>query len=178
MIDLIILLLLIGGFLIGLRRGLILQVVHLTGFIVSFLVAYFYFDDLAPHLKLWIPYPNLTGENASILLAALNMEDIYYRGIAFAILFFGTKLAMQIIGSMLDFLADFPILRTVNRWLGGALGFVEIYLVLFLFLYIAAIVPIDSLQHALDGSIIAENMVKNTPVISDKLQQLWTNATI
>lgn len=175
MIDLILLVLLIGGFFIGLRRGLILQVIHLTGFVVAFLVAYFYFDDLAPQLRLWIPYPSLSDGSASILLSALNMEDIYYRGIAFAVLFFGTKLALQILGSMLDFLADLPILRTVNRWLGGALGFIEIYLVIFLFLYIAAIVPVDSLQHALNGSFIAESIVKHTPVFSEKLQHLWAN---
>lgn len=175
MIDIILLIVLIGGFLIGLKRGLILQLVHLTGFIVSFLVAYFYFGELAPHLKLWIPYPSLSDSSSNIVLSMLNVEDIYYRGIAFAILFFGTKLAMQILGSMLDFLADLPLLRTVNRWAGGALGFIEIYLVVFLFLFIAAIVPIDSLQTALHKSFIAQGMVKHTPFFSDKIQQLWAN---
>lgn len=175
MIDLIIIVLLIGGFLIGLRRGLVLQVVHLTGFIIALVVAYLYFDNLAPHLKLWIPYPNFVEGSASIVLNALNVEEIYYRGIAFAILFFGTKIAMHILGSMLDFLAELPILRTINRWLGGMLGFLEIYLLVFLVLYIAAIVPVESIQGAFDQSFIAQGIVKHTPFFSAKLQNLWAS---
>ncbi|RBW71528.1 CvpA family protein [Bacillus taeanensis] len=175
MIDLILFILLLGGFFLGLKRGLILQVFHLTGFIVAFLVAYLYFDQLAPHLKLWIPYPMAGEEGVGTVLETLNVESVYYRGIAFAMLFFGTKLVMQIIGSMLDFLADLPILRTINAWLGGALGFLEIYLVIFLVLYIAAIVPAAPLQQAFEESVIASNIVKHTPIFSDKLQELWMN---
>ena len=59
MIDLAILLILAIGFIIGLRRGFILQIIHLTGFIAAFIVSYLYFDDLAPKLELWVPYPTL-----------------------------------------------------------------------------------------------------------------------
>jgi uncharacterized membrane protein required for colicin V production len=181
MIDIILLLILIGGFLIGLRRGLILQIVHLTGFIASFIVAYLYFDDLAPRLKLWIPYPANTLEldqTFAIFLGAFNMESAYYRAIAFAILFFGIKIFLQIIGSMLDFLADLPILRTINRWFGGALGFVEVYLLVFIFLYIAALVPIDYVQSSIDGSFMAKTIVENTPVFSEKIKELWITDSI
>lgn len=175
MVDLILILLFLGGFFIGLRRGLVLQIVHLTGFFVSLIVAYIFFDDLAPHLKLWIPYPKL-GDGAGILLSVLNVEDIYYRGIAFAILFFGTKIAMHIIGSVLNVLMSFPILRTVNRWLGGVLGFLEIYLLVFFLLFVAAIIPHDSIQDAVQHSLVAQMMIKHTPFFSEYLQQLWINA--
>ncbi|MFA8437902.1 CvpA family protein [Pueribacillus sp. YX66] len=172
MVDLILILLLLCGFLIGLRRGLVLQIVHLSGFIVSLIMAYVFFDDLAPKLKLWIPYPNL-GDGTSTVLSILNVEDIYYKGIAFAILFFGTKIAMHILGSMLDFLADLPILRTINGWLGGVLGFLEIYLIVFIFLYIAAIIPNESLQNTFNNSFIAQIIIKHTPYFSAHLQELW-----
>lgn len=174
MIDLVLVLLLVGGFMIGLRRGLILQIVHLTSFIVSLIVACIFFDDLAPHLKLWIPYPNL-GDGVGIFMSVLNVEDIYYRGIAFAILFFGTKIAMHIIGSILNVFMSFPILRTINRWLGGALGFLEIYLLIFIVLFVAAIIPHDSIQHAVQHSLVAQLMIKHTPFFSEYLQQLWIN---
>ncbi len=172
MVDLILIGLLIGGFLIGFKRGFILQIVHLSGFIVSLVVAYLFFDDLAPHLKLWIPYPNL-GDGTSTILSVLNVENIYYKGIAFAILFFGTKIAMHILGSMLNFLADLPFLRTINRWSGGILGFLEIYLLVFIFLFIAAIIPNESLQHTLSDSLVAQLMIKHTPFFSAHLQELW-----
>ncbi|WP_257346485.1 CvpA family protein [Pseudalkalibacillus decolorationis] len=173
MVDLILIVVLIVGFLIGLKRGLVLQLVHLTGFIASFIIAYLYFDELAPRLRLWIPYPTVPEGSLSMFMNSGFLEDAYYRAIAFAMLFFGMKILLHILGSMLDFLADLPILRTVNGWLGGVLGFVEVYLVIFLFLYIAALVPMTSVQSAMEGSLIAKAMVEHTPVFSEKIREIW-----
>ncbi|HET7615318.1 MAG TPA: CvpA family protein [Bacillales bacterium] len=173
MLTLIILLILIGGFLIGLRRGLIFEVVHLTGFIVAFIIAYMYFDDIASWLRLWIPYPGNANSEMSFFSNAMNLEEAYYRGIAFAILFFGTKIILHIFGSMLDFLAELPLLKTVNRWLGGAFGFIEVYLLIFLFLYFAALIPIDFIQSAVGHSMLAQAIVEHTPVFSSEIKDLW-----
>jgi uncharacterized membrane protein required for colicin V production len=178
MVDIILLIILIGGFLVGLRRGLVLQIVHLTGFIAAFIVAYLYFDDLAPKLKLWVPYPSLSPDSTmALVFNSFDLEVAYYRAIAFSMLFFGTKLIAHIFGSMLDFLADLPILRTVNGWLGGALGFLEVYLVIFLFLYIAALVPIDPIQNSMEDSFVAKSIVEHTPVFSEKIKELWLSET-
>lgn len=174
MLTLILLVILAGGFLIGLRRGLVFQIVHLTGLIVAFVVAYLYFDDLAPRLRLWIPYPSGATEGTfSFFSNALSLEDAYYNAIAFAILFFATKILMHIIGSMLDFLTDLPLLHTANRWLGGAFGFIEVYLIVFLFLCLAALIPVDYIQHAVSHSVLAQAMVQHTPVISEHIKELW-----
>jgi len=173
MLTLIIAIILIIGFFIGLRRGLIFEVVHLTGFIVAFAIAYMYVDKLAPRLRLWIPYPMTSHENnLTFLTSIMNLQDAYYRAIAFAILFFGTKILLHIIGSMLDFLADLPLLRTANRWLGGAFGFIEVYLILFLFLYISAFVPVSFVQHSVAHSVLAQAIVHDTPVFSQQLKHL------
>ncbi|GAE45944.1 possible colicin V production protein [Mesobacillus boroniphilus JCM 21738] len=137
-------------------------------------MAYIYYDQLAPKLTLWIPYPNL-GSNATLnlLFENANLEDAYYRAIAFAAIFFAVKILLQIIGSMLDFVAHLPILKQLNVWAGGFLGFVEVYLLLFIVLYIAALVPIQTIQGPLNDSILAENIIKNTPVFSQQIKQLW-----
>lgn len=174
MLTLILLVILAGGFLIGLRRGLVFQIVHLTGLIAAFVVAYLFFDNLAPRLRLWIPYPSGATEGTfSFFSNALSLEDAYYNAIAFAILFFATKILMHIIGSMLDFLMELPLLHMANRWLGGVFGFIEIYLILFLFLYVAAFVPVDYVQHAVSDSILAQAMVQHTPIISEQIKDLW-----
>lgn len=174
MLNIILFFLLILGFFIGLRRGFILQIVHLAGFIISFIVAYLYFDQLSPYLKLWIPYPDLVEEGSlSIFLGSIDLEASYYRAIAFAILFFSTKLLMQLVGSMLDFLADLPLIKQFNGLLGGFLGFVEVYLVIFILLYIGALVPIEFVQNSLRNSSLAISIVENTPIFSKQIQELW-----
>ncbi|MBE4908209.1 CvpA family protein [Bacillus luteolus] len=174
MLDLILIIILLMGFLIGLKRGFILQIVHLTGFIVAFIVAYVYSGDLAPAIKLWVPYVTL-GDNETItfLFESTNLEAAYYRAIAFAMLFFGTKVILQIVGSMLDFLAHLPILKQINGWAGGMLGFIEIYLLVFIVLYIGALMPIETVQGYIQESFMAKTIVQNTPIFSGKIKDLW-----
>lgn len=76
---------------------------------------------------------------------------------------------------MLDFVAHLPFLHTVNKLLGGILGFLEFYLITFVVVYVATVVPIDGVQTALQQSTVAKWMVYHTPYLSDWLQSLWTN---
>ncbi|RFU65941.1 CvpA family protein [Peribacillus glennii] len=178
MLDLAILAILLIGFLIGLRRGFILQLIHLTGFVVAFIAAYVYYNDLAPKLKLWIPFPSL-GDSGAVksFFDGTGLDMAYYNAIAFAIIFFAAKIVWQMIGSMLDFIAHLPILKSLNRWGGGILGFLEVYLIIFIVLYIAALLPVESVQEPMNDSFLAEGMVKNTPFLSGKVKELWFQYT-
>lgn len=176
MLSLFIFLLLVSSFFIGLRRGFILQLIYLTGFIVAIVVAYLYYKELAAYLRLWIPYPNFGSDSAfSMVIEAFRFENVYYSGIAFAVLFFGTKILLHIIGSMLDFVASLPILRTVNSWLGGALCFLEAYLIIFILLHVAALLPIETVQEVLQQSVLANVIVEYTPFLSNWIKAIWIN---
>ena len=176
MLDIILLSILLMGVAVGLRRGFILQLIHITGFLVAFIVAYLYYNDLAPKLELWVPFPSF-GESSSynMLFETIGIENAYYNAIAFIVLFFGTKIIWQIVGSMLDFIAQFPILKPLNRWGGGVLGFLETYLIIFIVLYVAALLPIQTLQESLQASFLAKTMVEHTPVLSATIKDLWFN---
>ncbi|MBA2173388.1 CvpA family protein [Halobacillus locisalis] len=174
MIDLLLLFILLIGVLTGLKRGFILQLFHLIGFIVAFIVAALYYDDLSPKLTLWVPYPELPEDTAwAVFVENLPLEQAFYNAVAFAALFFGVKIILHIIASMLDFVSELPILNSLNSVLGGILGFVETYVIMFVILYIAALVPLEMVQNALDGSLIAQLMIEHTPVFSDQLRTLW-----
>ncbi|WP_147532570.1 CvpA family protein [Bacillus marasmi] len=174
MLDLILFILFISGVFIGLRRGFILQFFHLTSFIIAFIIAKLYMSDFAEKLVLWVPYPSFTSDTPiEMIFSSGNLENAYYRGIAFLIIFFLVKIVLQIVGSMLDFIAHLPILKQFNSIAGGALGFLEIYLLAFIVLYFAALVPIESIQTALHNSVLAENIVKHTPVLSQDIKELW-----
>ena len=177
MVDLVLLLVLVVGFFIGFRRGFILQVVYFAGFIAAIIVAYLYSDDLAPLLKLWVPFPAPSQDSAfSLLFESFEVEAVFYRAVAFAALFFGTKITLRIVGSMLDFLADLPILRTINGWLGGALGLIEVYLVVFIILYLGTLTPIEPVQSIMSDSVLAKGIIEHTPFVSGKIKELWAQS--
>lgn len=174
MINLIIIVLLLFGILMGLKRGFILQTLHLVGFITAFVIATLYYAKLAPHLTLWIPYPDLTGEGAfASFLQMFPLKTGFYNAISFAIIFFSVKVILQIIASMLDFVAELPILNIFNRMFGAILGFLEIYLILFIILFILALTPVASIQEWINNSSVALNIIESTPYLSDKIEGLW-----
>lgn len=174
MVDLILIALLIFGFFVGLKRGFILQAFHLLGFIVAFIISAIYYDQLAPRLALWIPYPELEDQGAwADFFESLPIEGAFYNAIAFAIIFFVAKIIMQIITSMLDFVADLPILSSINSILGAVLGFVEVYLLIFIVLYILALTPLTGVQSWVNDSAVALFIIEHTPILSEQIKNLW-----
>ncbi|MFB4159773.1 CvpA family protein [Geomicrobium sp. JSM 1781026] len=173
MLSVLILLILVTNFFIGLRRGFILQLFHLVSFFGSLIVAYLFYSDVAEYLRLWVPYPQFLDDPSNMFISAFNFEAVYYNGIAFAILFFATRILLHILASMLDFVSHLPVLRSVNRLLGGALGFVEAYLIVFVLLIVAALLPVDAVQQTIGNSSIARLIIDHTPFLSGWLQELW-----
>lgn len=174
MVTLILLFLLLFGFFMGLRRGFIMQVVHLLSFFISFIIATIYFRKLAEHLSLWIPYPDLSdGASWAMFLSSDPLEQAFYNAISFAAIFFSVKIVLQIIASMLHFIAQLPILRFINKWVGGVLGFVEMYFITFIILYILALTPIAGVQTRIEKSTLASFMIDYTPFLSKMVKSLW-----
>ncbi|MDM5320999.1 CvpA family protein [Bacillus pumilus] len=173
MIDIIILFLLLMGTLVGLKRGFILQFIRLISFVVSILVASMFYQSLAPQLT-WIPAPNFSGGQAQLAFFSGNLETAYYNTIAFIILFILTKILLAIIGGLLTTIASIPVIKQVNKLLGGVLGFLETYLFVFILLFVAALLPVDALQTMLSKSILADAIVSNTPYLSGLVKDLWT----
>lgn len=174
MLTIIIIVLILFGFLRGLKRGFILQFFHLIGFVIAFVVARIYYSKLGSLLQLWIPYPDLKSDGGwATILQSLPLETGFYNAISFVVIFFAVKIIVQIIASMLDFVADLPILNSINKLLGAGLGFIEIYLVLFIILFILALTPISTIQDLIEHSSLAKFMIENTPFLSEKIKSLW-----
>lgn len=172
--NFILIIILLFGFLIGLKRGLILQALHLTGFIISFIVAVLYYDKLASKLSMFIPYPNVSDDSMwAPFLQAAPVEHAFYNAIAFAVIFFGVKILLQIIASMLDFVSAIPILGSINKILGALLGFVEVYILLFIVLFVLVLTPLTQIQDWINDSSVAMFIIEKTPILSKQVMSLW-----
>ncbi|MFE4759747.1 CvpA family protein [Bacillus mycoides] len=173
MIDIIIILLLVMGFFLGLRRGFILQLVKLTSFIIAYLVAYWYCKDLAPALAKIIPYPFDKNVSVPEWIDANNIEGVFYQAIAFIVLFIITKIALSLLGNLLNMFAEIPVLKQVNSVAGALLGFLEVYIILFVLIIVGSILPIEQIQTPLQKSSISKIIVDDTPILSEKVKELW-----
>lgn len=174
MIDIVIIVMLVLGFLIGIKRGFIMQIMRLVGTVTSYVVAFVYAKQLGPHLELWVPFPRIGSDTfLEEYIQDSTLEQSFYYVIAFIILFVVSKIVLFYIGTLLDFLARIPILKQINSLIGGAFGVVEIYLVIFVVLLIATKLPIETVQSHLDNSVLSNIIIDHTPYISEKIKTLW-----
>ncbi len=71
-----------------------------------------------------------------------------------------------------QFFTSLPLLNILNRWLGGAFGVVKVYLAVFLLLNLFAFVPNAFAQQTVSDSTLAQKIVEDTPVLSEKVEEL------
>ncbi|TQR16180.1 CvpA family protein [Psychrobacillus soli] len=174
MFDILILILLVAGLITGAKRGLIVQLIHMTGFIVALIVAYTYYKPLADKFVLWIPFPAVTASyKLTIAVDNLELDQTFYRVIAFVLIFIAVKFALQLIASMFDFLKYLPILGFVSNLVGAILGFIEFYFIVFVLLYVFALLPIDFIQNLISNSILTGWMLEHTPILSELVKNWW-----
>lgn len=174
MLDIIILILLVGGLITGAKRGLIVQLIHMTGFIIALVVAYSYYKPLADKFVLWIPFPAVTtGAKLTIAVESLDLAQTFYRIIAFALIFIVVKFALQMIASMFDFLKYLPVLGFISNMVGAVLGLIEFYFIMFVLLYVLALLPIDMIQNLISGSVLTGWMLEHTPILSEMVKNWW-----
>lgn len=178
MLDIVLIILLLLGVIAGLKRGLILQLLHMIGFIASFIVAYMYYDKIAPKLTLWIPYPSMDVDHPiQMILKDIPFDEVFYRAIAFVGIFIATRIVLGILASALNVVASLPIIKIVNRFGGAILGFVEMYLFLFILLYIAALIPVEIVQKTMIDSSLVDGMLTKTPYFSEHIKEWWFGLT-
>jgi len=174
MLDILILVLLLAGLFVGAKRGLIVQLIHMTGFIIALFVAYTYYKPLAEKFVLWIPYPAVDSDSTlTIAIDRLDLDQTFYQLIAFALIFFIIKFTLQLVASMFDFLKYLPVLGFVSKIAGAILGFIEFYIILFIVLYVLALLPIAPFQNLMTNSILANYLLEHTPFLSETVKEWW-----
>jgi uncharacterized membrane protein required for colicin V production len=174
MLDIIILLMLLVGLFVGAKRGLIVQLIHMTGFIIALFVAYTYYKPLAEKFVLWIPYPAVDSDSTlTIAIERLDLDQTFYQLIAFALIFFVIKFTLQLVASMFDFLKYLPVLGFFSKIAGAILGFIEFYIILFIVLYVVALLPIGPFQNLMNNSVLANYLIEHTPFLSETVKNWW-----
>lgn len=174
MLDILIIFLLLGGLITGFRRGLIVQLIHMTGFIIALIVAYTYYKDLASKFVLWIPYPGVTADSKlNFIVGELELDETFYRLLAFVLIFFVVKFILQLVASMFDFLKYLPVLGFLARITGAIFGYIEFYILIFLVISLLVMLPIDFIQNIVSKSILAGAMFEHTPILSETVKKWW-----
>ncbi|ANE46170.1 hypothetical protein SY83_07685 [Paenibacillus swuensis] len=164
---------LIGSF-IGYRRGLLIQLVSILGFFAAYVAAFVFYDDVSPWLQNVFPVEALPSyQNMEFALKGLKLERYLYNTVAFALLFFTVKIALTFAGRTLNLITKVPGLNAVNQWSGAMLAILEVILLAIIAVNVMKMLPSESVNRLLEQSRTAQWLFDTTPILADKLRQLW-----
>ena len=165
-IDVVIVLLIILSFINGYKRGILKEAVMLCGTISIYLISFVLKDKLGLILCRILPFFNLDG------LVSLNI--LIYQLIAFfliaSFLFSIFGIVLKITG-VLQKLVNMTIILTIpSKILGGILGLVEGYIVMFALLIICS-VPFKNVD-VFKNSSLNNKIITSSPILSSSLGNL------
>jgi uncharacterized membrane protein required for colicin V production len=172
--DYTLLALAVCGLILGYFRGFIAQIISFVGFFIAYVIAFKFFRDFSPILRGMIPLPTEANyQQYAFIVKGLNLDTYIFNALAFAILFFGVKLALSVVGKLLNIIAAVPGLNLMNRWSGALLGLAEALLIILIAVNVMVIAPSESLQKLLSSSLLAPYLINDLPSLAGKLQGLW-----
>lgn len=176
LLDWIILVLLAAGTVWGYHRGLIRQLVSLTGLIAAYYLAYKYYEEAAVLLRRWFSFTDRESlQNYKFLIDKLHIETYVSNAIAFALLFFLVKIVWTVLGRIFHLLATVPGLNLVNRSTGALLAAAEVLVLVIVAVNVMTVIQLPEVQRALEESVTAPYLIKGLPTAAGKLQELWNS---
>jgi uncharacterized membrane protein required for colicin V production len=154
-LDIIIIVVLILSIIVGYMRGFVRKLVSIVGWFAAYLVAYLLFDNLAPLLQSMFPMSsNEKLANYSGIVAGLKLDMYIYNSLAFALLFFGTRIVITVVGYFLQGVASIPGISLINRWFGALLGLVEAAVIIIIGVMVLEALPSERIILLLEESLI------------------------
>jgi uncharacterized membrane protein required for colicin V production len=164
LVDLIIIVLLVMGALVGFKRGLIRQLLSLCGTIIAAVLAFLFKTPLAQLLCEYLPFFSFKG-----VLAGLSVLNLFvYEVIAFLIIlaiFVGLLQVLIFLSNILEKIVSMTIIFALPSKLAGAVfGVLENYIVVFIILYIVSL-PFFNID-IIRGSELRDPIVTKAPVLN------------
>ncbi|GAX00350.1 CvpA family protein [Secundilactobacillus mixtipabuli] len=151
------------GLMSGYRRGFVSVVMSLLAYIIAWLIATIFSQALAEFL-----FHAFTSSNSAMIPIPRMLS-----GGVFFVLFGLAYSIVRRIGRDMNMITRLPVIHSVNALVGAFLNFIVRYLLIFLVLNLLLLFPNQWIQTQYQDSPIAQNIVKNTPVMSKEFIQMW-----
>ncbi|MGT2910219.1 CvpA family protein [Streptococcus cameli] len=181
MISLVLVVLLLWSFYIGYSRGILLQAFYTFAMVFSLIIAAGFYKKLAAIFYLWVPFANATEGSKNLFFDSkylFELDQIFYAGLAFLAIYTLVYVGMRIVGILVH-LVDFisPDSRNLNL-LSGGLSVLVTLVSLQMVLTILATIPLATTQQLLQDSLLANTIIKYTPITTSLFEKLWVNNII
>ena len=178
MLTIIILIALLISFYSGYRRGLVLQLIRLVGYIITFVLATRYFQPLSEIVEMLIPFPSVQPDtNLAFYDEATSffINDAFYRVITFIFIGLIGWVITNFLSLLFTRVMYYDLLNHLNAIGGGVVNVLITYVIVFFFLFVLSLIPIEFIQQQFVDNPIAYQIVSNTPFFSNFAAETWFN---
>lgn len=161
----------------GWRQGFVMQLTKIAGLILAAVVAFWYHRPVAEQLAQRLPVSG-AGQSASSFAALPFVQDGLYNIIAFALLAFVTGLIVRYVGSLLNSVAQLPVLSIVNRLTGSVIAFLKTGIIFLLVVSVLSLIPVEEVQQTIDSSWFASHAKQQVPSLLDWMKQNFNQSPL
>lgn len=159
----LIILILMGCFINGRRRGLLMMILMLGTYVVSWLVAKEGTQLVGGWLKTFLPPIGDEATFSANLLNDVNNNLFFYNGIAFMIIFTVVSIICHWGIRQLNWIRRLPIIGTVDQLIGGLISFLIGYAIIYVVLIVMQLWPGEWWQLQIANSGLARFIITATP---------------
>ena len=167
-LDAVIITILIVGVLGGMSRGLIKQLVLLFGLVVCLVFAFSLRTPIATFMYEYLPFFKFGGLFSGVSIINILLYELIAFLIIFSLLYLVLRILLKITGIIEKILDMTIILGFFSKIGGGIVGFIEAYILVFVFLFVCN-QPFIRVT-GLDSSKVGNFILDKTPVMSGAIE--------
>lgn len=176
MFTLLIIIILALAFYQGYRQGLAMQLVRLFGYLVSFVLANYYYEDLSKFIEILVPFPAIQPDtNFSIYNEAMSfyIDEAFYKVLTFILILIIGYIVTRVLSIFFSRIRYYDFLDQANGILGGIINLLMAYVAVFLVLFTLSLLPIEWIQQQFVNNPLLYWIVSQTPILSDFAIKSW-----
>ena len=163
-VDIIILIILAFGALLGFKRGFTKQLVSLVGIFAIIILSFLFKNVVSVFLYNNLPFINFGGIFKDITVINILVYEIKAFFIIFMLLTLVFKILLKVTTIFEKILKWTIILGIPSKILGAILGIIQNYIYVFIVLYLLVIPTADF--KLLDNSKVANTILNKTPILT------------
>ena len=166
-VDSIIILIIFLGYFIGRKRGFLPQLVSVVGFFLIIVGAFLLKNPVSQFLYEKLPFFSFMGVFKGVTVLNIALYEVIAFTIVMGILYVIFRVILSVSKLFEKIFTMIPILELPSKLLGGILGIIENYVVVFMMLYILTL-PFFNFS-VINDSKLRITILTKTPVLSGLL---------
>ena len=168
-IDIIIILILLMGGVIGFKNGVIRQTVSFVGFFIVVILSYFLKDFVSVILYKFVPFFSFSGSLAGVTTLNILIYEVIAFLLVYVILMAIYHFIVRVTRIVETILKFTVILGIPSKLLGMVVGFIETYIMIFIGLYCLSL-PIFQIP-MMNESGVRNTILNHTPGLSSAVSK-------